>query len=63
MAVADVTSVVSADETVHEGVLDTSDILLEDLAADRYARREVSRILATANEVSRLPVAAFNSAI
>jgi hypothetical protein len=63
MAVADVTSVASADETVHEGVLDTRDIPLEDLAADRYARWEVSRILATANEASRLPVAAFNSAI
>jgi hypothetical protein len=60
MAVADVTS---ADETVHQGVLDTRDIPLEDLAADRYARWEVSRILATANEASRLPVAAFNSAI
>jgi len=39
------------------------DIPLEDLAADRYSCQEVSRILATANEAARVPVAAFNSAI
>lgn len=58
-----VTSVVSPDEIVPERVLDTRAIPLEELAADRDVRQMVNRILGNIERESRLPVAAFNSAI
>ena len=58
-----VTSVVSPDEIVPERVLDTRAFPLEELAADSDVWRMVNRILGNMEGASRLPVAAFNSAI
>lgn len=59
----DGTPVVSPDKIVPERVLDTRAIPLEELAADRDVRSMVSRIMGNMEESSRLPVAAFSSAI
>ncbi len=59
----DVTSVVSPDEIVPERILDTRAIPLEKLAADSDVWPMVNRILDNMGGSSRLPVAAFNSAI
>jgi FXSXX-COOH protein len=62
--VADVASVVSPDKIVPERVLlDTRAIPLDELAADSGVRQMVDRIVGSMEEPSRLPVAAFNSAI
>jgi FXSXX-COOH protein len=58
-----VTSVVSPDEIVPERVLDTRAVPLKELTADSDVWRMVNRILDNMEEASRLPVAAFNSAI
>jgi FXSXX-COOH protein len=55
--------VVSPEESVGERVLDTRAIPLDELAADSGVRRMVDRIVGSTEESSRLPVAAFNSAI
>jgi FXSXX-COOH protein len=59
IAVDSVTSVVSLDQVVP----DTRAIPLEELATDSDVRRMVNRILGNMEGPSRLPVAAFNSAI
>jgi FXSXX-COOH protein len=61
--VAHVGSVNSPDEIVPKRVLGTGDTSLDALMADAETRRTVGRILTNMEEPSRLPVAAFNSAI
>jgi hypothetical protein len=58
-----VTSVVSPDEIVPERILDTRAIPLEKLATDSDVWPMVNRILDNTGRASRVPVAAFNSAI
>jgi len=61
--VAHVASAASSDQIIPERVLDTRAIPLEKLATDSDVRQMVDRILDNMEEPSRLPVAAFNSAI
>jgi FXSXX-COOH protein len=61
--VAHVASAASSDQIIPERVLDTRAIPLEKLATDSDVRQMVDRILDNLEEPSRLPVAAFNSAI
>ena len=63
IAVAHVASAASSDQIIPERVLDTRAIPLEELATDSDVRQMVDRILGNMEEPSRLPVAAFNSAI
>ena len=60
---AHVASAASSDQIIPERVLDTRAIPLEKLATDSDVRQMVDRILDNLEEPSRLPVAAFNSAI
>ena len=60
---AHVASAASSDQIIPERVLDTRAIPLEKLATDSDVRQMVDRILDNMEEPSRLPVAAFNSAI
>jgi FXSXX-COOH protein len=58
-----VAHVAAPGETVDKRVLDTRAIPLDELAADSGVRQMVDRIVGSAEESSRLAVAAFTSAI